>query len=379
MPEQSLFSEPELKFTSFEAPPSPMAALQELAHQDEEGCWELLSGVFQNLNQGIIVADRSGRVLVFNPVAEEIMGYRAREVVGRLSLWDFCEQCARPPLFRESLLQGQSFPEEEVEMTSRKARNASVGVKVTPLYGKNGTLVGALAAIRSLDELRAQEQERKSLVRLASIGRIISAVAHEINNPLQTVRTSLELSFDPRKSEARRHEYLQAADQEIARIARVIGQMRNFYRPNPGEKRPTDVHATLHEAIGMLGKRLHKASVEVQLQLAPQLPPVSLIDYQLEQVFLNLILNAVEAMPEGGCLTITSHVEGRRVVVAFSDSAEQLDPRHAASVFDPFANTGRVGELALGLSVSREIITELGGSIEIHPNSGNTLLVRLPY
>src|SRR6478672_828317 len=88
-----------------------LTALQELARQDQ-GFWELLAGVFDNLNQGIILADQNGRVVVFNQVAEKIMGYRAREVVGRQSLWDFCEECDQPPLFRESLVRGQSFPEE---------------------------------------------------------------------------------------------------------------------------------------------------------------------------------------------------------------------------------------------------------------------------
>lgn len=363
-------------------PPIEMApslsALQELARQDED-IWELLAGVFDNLSQGIILADRNGRVVVFNQVAEKIMGYRAAEVVGRQSLWDFCEECDQPPLFRESLLHGQSFPEEEVEMYAKDNRRGPVGVKVTPLYGQDGALKGALATIRSLEEIRAREREHKSLVRLASIGRIISAIAHEINNPLQTVRTSLELGLDPRKTPDRRQAYLETADQEITRISRVIGQMRNFYRPNPGQKQPTAVNDTLREALALLNKPIEQSGVEVSLELASGLPAVSLIDYQLQQVFLNLILNALEAMPEGGQMFISSRLEGSNVLVAFHDSAKPLHPRHAANLFDPFAAHGRGGELTLGLLVSREIITELGGSIEIQCDNGNTFVVRLPY
>ncbi len=356
-----------------------LPALQELAQHEQQGFWELLAGVFDSLTQGMIIADHNGRVVVFNKQAETIMGYQAAEVVGRLSLWDFCEECDKPPLFRESLLSGQSFPEEEVEMNVKDSRRGPVGVKVTPLYGQDGMLKGALATLRSLDEIRAREQERKSLVRLASIGRIISAIAHEINNPLQTVRTSLELGLDPRKTPARRRAYLQAADQEITRISRVIRQMRDFYRPNPGQKRPTDVNATLGEALDLLSKKLLQAEVEVELDLATDLPAVSLIDYQLEQVFLNLILNALETIPHNGKLIISTRVDHSHVLVAFHDSAEPLHPNHAANLFDPFAVEGRAGELALGLSVSHEIIHELGGSIEIQSDGGNTLLVRLPY
>jgi PAS domain S-box-containing protein len=377
MPNFISFSQSNNASQQIEMAPS-LTALQELARQNED-IWELLAGVFDNLSQGIILADRNGRVVVFNQAAEKIMGYQAAEVVGRQSLWDFCEECDRPPLFRESLLRGQSFPEEEVEMYAKDNRRGPVGVKVKPLYGQDGVLKGALATLRSLEESRAREREHKSLVRLASIGRIISAIAHEINNPLQTVRTSLELGLDPRKTPDRRQAYLETADQEITRISRVIGQMRDFYRPNPGQKHPTDVNDTLREALALLDKQIEQSGVEVNLELASNLPAVSLIDYQLQQVFLNLILNALEAMPEGGRLFISSQLEGSNVLVAFHDSAEPLHPHHAANLFDPFAANGRGGELALGLSVSREIITELGGSIEIQSDDGNTLVVRLPY
>ncbi len=355
-----------------------LAALQQLAHLEGPQFWEILVAVFDNLKRGLIVADRDGRVVVFNQSAQDMMGYRAGEVIGKLSLWDFCEDCNRPPLFPESLLQGRSFLEEEVEMTRKDGKGRPVGVKVTPLYGSGGILIGAMAALRSLDELRAREREHKSLVRMASIGRIISAIAHEINNPLQAVRTSIELGLDPRKSPQRRQEYLQTADHEITRIARVIGQMRDFYRPTPGEKQPTDVTLTLGQALGWLDKKIQQAKVEVDLDLSADLPTVSVIDYQLQQVFLNLILNALEAMPEGGRLTISGRLdpEGTTVLILFSDSAAPTDPAEAVNVFDPFAPHGRVGALALGLSVSREIITELGGSIE--PLDGNTVVVRLP-
>ncbi len=362
---------------------TPLAALQELARQDEDNFWELLSGVFSNLTQGIILADRQGRVMVFNQAAQDIMGYQASEVIGKHSLWDFCESCDRPPLFRESLLHGQSFPEEEVEMSGKNnwpVASSTIGVKVAPLYGRQGTLLGALATLRSLDQLRAREQERKSLMRMASIGRIISVVAHEINNPLQAVRTSLELGLDPRKTAARRRAYLATADKEIERISRVIGQMRRFYRPNPGEKRLTDVNLILREALALLDKQISRSAVQVELQLDANLPAVSIIDYQLQQVFLNLILNALEAMPDGGHLAISSRADqSGQVQIAFHDSAEALLPEHAADLFDPFAPNGRDGELALGLSVSREIITELGGNIEIWADNGNTLVVYLPY
>ncbi len=354
----------------------PLPALQKLAAQSGPRFWEILAGIFDGLDQGIIVTDRTGQVVVFNRAAEQIMAYRADEIIGRSSLWDFCEECNHPPLFRESLMQGNSFPEEEVEMSDK--HNRTVGVKVTALYAEGGRLEGALATIRSLDEIRQREQEQKSLVRLASIGRIISAVAHEINNPLQTVRTSLELALDPRKSQERRRHYLQTADQEISRIAQIIRQMRAFYRPTPGEKQQCNLNDKLHDAIHLLEKPLSEANVKVELALDPSISTISLIDYQLEQVLLNLILNAIETMPDGGQLVITtSYAEAGRIAISFTDNSSSLAHHQLERVFDPLENRRNTG-LGIGLSVSREIISEMGGTVEISAENGTTLTVYLP-
>ncbi len=356
-----------------------LAVLKQLAEQGGSGFWEMLGGVFDNLEQGIIIADRSGRVVVFNRLAEQIMGYQANEVVGHRSLWDFCDECDRPPLFRASLSSGNSFPEEEVEMAHKNNESTIVGVKVTALYGQDNRLEGALAVIRSLSEIRERESERKNLVRLAAIGRIISAVAHEINNPLQTVRTSLELALDPRKSAERRRQYLQAADQEINRISQVIGQMRSFYRPTPIEKQPSQLNDRVRSALNLLEKPLREAEVTVLMQLDEALPTVNLIDYQLEQVFLNLILNAIETLPDGGQLTISSQlIEPSRVAISFNtNTSNQHTPQRLEHIFDPLESRRNAG-LAIGLSVSREIIHEMGGTVEVSDVSGLTLTVYLP-
>jgi len=357
----------------------PLAALQEMAAQNGARFWGILAGVFDGLSQGIIVADHQGQIVVFNRVAEQVMGYRASEVIGHYSLWDLCGECSYPPIFRDNLLRGQSFPEEEVEMKGKHLQTPTVGVKVSPIYSPKGDLEGALATIRSLDEIQAREREQKNLVRLAAIGRIISAIAHEINNPLQTVRTSLELALDPRKSRERRSEYLKAADQEISRISHIIGQMRSFYRPTPGVKQPTNLNNKLQDAVSLLEKQLGKAHVEVKLELEPNLPAVYLVDYQLEQVFLNLILNAIDSMPNGGQLFITSsRVKLGQVAISFRDSTLSLDKGKLEHIFDPLENRNSIG-LGIGLSVSNEIISELDGSIEVLSKAvGTTLTVYLP-
>jgi|GEM_PF-2373911 len=353
-------------------------ALQEIAGTQQEQFPEMLLEVFDNLNQGIIVTNRNGRVIVFNKIAQQMMGYSAEEVIGRHSLWDFCDECGQPPLFRESLMNSRSFPDEEVEMNGKDG--TTLGVKVTPLYGhQRGELQGALATIRDLAETRARENQQKSLVRLASIGQLVSAIAHEINNPLQSIRTILELSQNPRKSATQRQEYLETADTEIGRIAHIISQMRNFYRPNPVSKSLTDVNATVLDALSLLEKPLSEAGVEVETRLAPKLPAVPLVDYQLEQVVLNLVLNALETMPKGGRLEVVTSRTQNGVSIIFWDNAPRAytqTGKSSETIFDPFE--GSRGSLSIGLSVSHEIIKEMGGRFDIDISDGTKLTVHLP-
>lgn len=355
-------------------------ALFEFAYNERDDFWPMLRTIFDSVNQGIIVANRYGRVTIFNQKAQQIMGYTTEDVVGRCLLWDFCDSCESPPVFQKSLMEGQCFPPTEIEMYTKDS-SVALGVRVTPLYNKDNELQGAVATIRDLGAWRARKREQRSLVRMASIGRIVSAIAHEINNPLQTVRTSLELGFDPRKSSERRQEYLRTADQEISRIAKIIGQMRKFYRPSAAEEIESDVNEVINDALYILEENLQKAGVEIQTNLAADLPLVQMVGYQLEQVFLNLLLNALETMPKGGKLRVESYRSDlNTITVSFTDNAELKNDISIEELFDPFAGN-RTDGLGLGLSVSQEIIAEVGGRIEAKltdPSGGYILTVYLP-
>lgn len=346
---------------------SSLFALQALAEREGYAFWDLLNEVFDSLPQGTIVTDNSGLVVIFNKAAETILGFEAKDIIGKRSLWDVFEP---PQWLRENLLLNQAFAQEEIKTFSRNGKHISLNIKPF-VHGETKNLQGTLTL---LSEYELVKPECKGLVNLAAVGRIISAMAHEINNPLQAIRTSLELSLDNRKSQARRQEYLQTAETEVSRISRLITQMRNFYRPIPGKSQPSDVHVVLHEALYKLS---NKNEVEIKLNLTPNLPKISLIDYQLQQVFINLISSILETAPQNGQLQIeSSWGENNMIAVSFKNNVSQANWHWTANLFDPFATVGQVAELALGLSVSYEIIREIGGSIELNPNN---LTIHLPY
>jgi PAS domain-containing protein len=236
-----------------------LAVLQEFAAACDSNFGEFLFSFFDKMPQALILADRTGQVVVFNRAAGILLGYQPEEVVGRCTLWDFCNGAATPPAFQAALQLGLQFPDEEVEMQARNARQGPFKALISGLYGQDGGLLGATANLGSPAEIRAAGQLSENPARQARISGLVSAIAHEINNPLQTLRTSLELGLDPRKTPHRRKGYLQAADQEISRIARTISLLQQFHPASGSEKLPGDGDFSVQAALDLLDQEIkHK-------------------------------------------------------------------------------------------------------------------------
>jgi two-component system sensor histidine kinase AtoS len=346
---------------------TPATKAQELAMQSE---------IFDNLDQGIIVTDNSGYITLFNRAAEELTGYEADEVVGQLCLWDFCDACQPSPLFRDNLEKGRSFAAEDVYIASKDDVNIKLGVRVTPLYGNTQALTGALAVIRDVSKKHAIEQNQRAFVRMAAIGRIVSAIAHEINNPLQSIRTILELSKNPKRTIEQRQKYLEAADAEINRIVSIIGQMRSFYRPTPTSAKPlADVNVIVLKTLASLEEVMAESEVQVEARLAPKLTQVRVMDYQLEQIMLNLIIQVLSNTTKGGKLSVTTGRISDSISIILYNSANS-GSEGISSLFEQYLNI-KAG-MSLGLSVSKEIIEEVGGKIELDTSEGIRVVVNLP-
>jgi PAS domain S-box-containing protein len=356
-----------------------VASLVKLAKENDNRFDELLTEVFNHINLGIIITDQNGLILLCNNLALEILGYNAEEIVGQYSLWDFCKDRETAPLFQECLKNGRSFPPEEVEMSGKSGMDFKVNVKVSPLYGKSNTLQGALAVIHDIHEQRAIEQYQKSMSRMSSIGRILSVIAHEINNPLQSIRTILELSRNPKRTSEQRQHYLEAADAEINRIVNTIGQLRSFYRPQvTAGKYFTDVNMTVLNTLASLESRLTESEVQVEARLAPKLSPVQVVDYQLEQILLNLTSHLLNVTAKNGRLALTTSRVSNGVSITLQNNTTYNSSmaNSLEAVFGPGKHSR--GGLNLGVSVSHEIVEEMGGRIEFEYNEGLRLTVYLP-
>jgi two-component system, NtrC family, sensor kinase len=280
--------------------------------------------------------------------------------------------------------------------------------------------------------LREREQAQSRLLhseKMSALGRLVASIAHEINNPLQSVQGCLTLAEEELDSipdalqqtcgecegmsvvqerEAGLRRYLEIVESEIERIAEIVRRMRDFYRPARDEMQPTDLHVVLESVLALVGKQLQYSHVTVERKWASSLPDVYVNPDHLRQVFLNLVLNAIDAMPSGGTLCIRTGLglenssQSSRVVraaggindqagepdgeqkrstvrIEFRDSGEGISPEVQARVFEPFFTTKQTGS-GLGLSISYGIIKSHNGQLEVtsQKGKGTTFTILLP-
>lgn len=230
------------------------------------------------------------------------------------------------------------------------------------------------------EEVERSQNQLIQAEKMAAVGRLAASLAHEINNPLQAIQNSLHLALHQALDEAKRRHFLEMAQQEVGRLVQIVRRMLDFYRPSSAMQL-LDVNRPVEDALAIASKRLQQAKIEVVARLTPDLPEVRGAANQLVQVFLNIIINAIEAMPDGGTLWVGTayHAERQQVVAAFRDNGTGITPEIRERLFEPF-HTSKPTGTGLGLAISYGIVERHGGAIAIEnpPGGGTTFIVRLP-
>jgi two-component system NtrC family sensor kinase len=232
---------------------------------------------------------------------------------------------------------------------------------------------------QQLDRLTKQQIGRSE--KLASIGRLAAGIAHEINNPLTGVLTFAHLIRDRQVDESQDREDVELIIQETQRAAEVVQGLLDFARERPVTKAQLDVNAVIQRIVRLVENQKEMRRVHIEQQYAENLPDILGDANQLQQVLLNLFLNAAAAMPEGGILSVATRVEDAQITIVVADDGCGIEPEHLDQIFDPFFTTKPVGQgTGLGLSVSYGIIDQHGGSIEVEsePGRGSVFTIRLP-
>jgi PAS domain S-box-containing protein len=257
---------------------------------------------------------------------------------------------------------------------------AQIGIQIGRVIERARVAARLEEQQRALAErLNATEAGMLQAARLAAVGQLAASIAHEINNPLYAARNCLALLEQETPEGAQASPFLGIARDELARIARIIERMREFYRPDRGTLAPCDIHGLIAETLELAGLNLHDQSIRVVFSPASNLPAILANGGQLRQVFLNLVLNAIEAMPAGGVLTVRTSVAAGATLIEVQDTGVGIPDDIRPRLFEPFF-TNKSNGTGLGLSISAHIVTQHGGRIEVEsiPGQGSTFRVILP-
>jgi two-component system NtrC family sensor kinase len=234
---------------------------------------------------------------------------------------------------------------------------------------------------RYAEQLARSQAQLIQSEKLAAMGRLTASIAHELNNPLQAIQNCLHLVLRRPLDNQKREQYLNMAQQEVTRLIETVQDQLDFYRPSSTQHHATDIHQAIEDVLALARKQLERGKVRVVKAYDPRLPLMNAAENQLKQVFLNLVINAVEAMPKGGELRIQTRTseDDEWLVIAFRDQGIGLSRNALIHLFEPFYTTKNTGT-GLGLSISYGIVEQHGGRLEVESElgQGSCFTVKLP-
>ncbi|MBI5033123.1 MAG: GAF domain-containing protein [Chloroflexi bacterium] len=244
-----------------------------------------------------------------------------------------------------------------------------------------GKVIGSVNVLQDITQEKAMQSQLVQAEKLAGIGRLAASLAHEINNPLQALQGCLDLALANLNNVEKQQRYLGIAKSEVERLGTMVQRMLDFYRPSKGSRGPMDLKALVDEVLTLSGKRLQHAKVTTKVEWNGTLPIIYGVANQIKQVFLNLVLNAVDAMPSGGELKIIGQVseDSQWVCTEFIDSGIGIASQNLDKIFEPFYTTKSTGT-GLGLGISHTIVASHGGRLTVDSTigKGTTFTVWLP-
>ncbi len=340
--------------------------------------------IIRHMTNGLIAVNRAGTVTACNPAASRMLNRPQDEILHRPIEQVFAGTPALQQVFRQTLAEGRPAVVRELTLHRGDGTSLPVSVSVAPMEaGQDGQKAsgGVVGVLEDLSDIKALEAERRRLDRLAALGEMAAVVAHEIRNPVAAIGAGVEYltrSVGPGSPE---YEGVQMVKNEIKRVNRIIEDILFMARPLSLNLSREDLTAIIAGVLQRFRPVLDSQGIAVQFDPPPDLPPLKVDRQRMEQVFGNLVANAIQAMPDGGRLTIQTEPvpADQGVTVTILDTGPGIPPEARPRIFEPFFTTRTKGT-GLGLPVARRIVEEHGGTIRVESgtNQGARFVIHLP-
>ena len=355
---------------------------------------EQLAGILQSAMDAIITVDADQRIVLFNPAAELMFRCPAAEAIGQ-PIERFI-----PARFHEAHRRHiHKFGEAHVTNRRMGALGAISGLRADGEEFPAEASISQVEAggqklytviLRDISERKKLEEQLRQTERLAELGTLASGMAHEIGTPMNVILGRAEF-LERKTKDPDTAKGLQTIVDQVERITRIMNQLLTFARRRPIARRPTDLNRVVEDALDMMRERFKRHSITVKTDLAPTLPKADVDSDQIGQVLLNLVINALHAMEDGGTLRVrtavvpvksqTGNHSADMIEISLSDSGHGIASEDLGKIFNPFFTTKDVGKgTGLGLTVVHGIVQEHGGHIHLESElqKGTTFHILLP-
>ena len=340
--------------------------------------------LIENASHGIISTDTDNIILSVNRAAEALYGYRADELIGKPVSILYSDR--NPKEYLRRLRMKMNRRENWDAELWRKKKNGEeilIWISTSYLFDEKGRIRNKISIERDITKVKQMEEELLHSAKLASLGEMAAGIAHEIKNPLTGIALGLEKLERSIPAESNGMQTVEKISREIKRINEIVSRLLDLSRKKKPELEMLHVNAVIRDVLLNITPLARQKRAAVHTELAPGLSPLEADMGQLYQVFLNLSLNAIQAMPKGGTLTIaTRELESngnRTLAISFADTGVGISRENLRRIFEPFYST-RKGGTGLGMSISHRIVQDHGGriSVESEPGHGTTITVLLP-
>lgn len=334
---------------------------------------------------GVIIANYAGTVVFINRGLQELAGGDLKKLEGKqldraVDALGLCMEGRRLQFGPgDSRPDAQDYEFERLQMKTFDGQLLEVNAIYGTVRDSENLPVGFVLVMEDLKRASEEEERVRRAEKLAAVGELAAAVAHEMRNPIGILAGSIQLIPQKLRDEAVLREFARVATEEMCRLNKTLDSLLKFARASEPQLAPQDLNALAREAVEFIRTYAEGQGVSLVEEYCPGLPRVIADPEHLRQAFLNLLINAIQAMPSGGTLTVkTRSVGGNYVQASFRDTGVGIDPKHHRSIFDPFFSTR--GSSGLGLALVHRIVDEHGGyvSFESSPGEGSVFYVNLP-
>ena len=335
--------------------------------------------IVESLEDGVLVTDVDDRVVRWNSAMVRMYGVLAEDAIGRT-----LDELFEAPVVDAVRAARRGSPDgatlSHLRLTTRgpeEPRALLVNATVAPLRSTDGLIAEAGGTIAMLADITSRVQMEEQLQiseKMASIGVLAAGVAHEVNTPLTGISSFTQMLLEGAAPDDPRTRLLEKIERQTFRAAKIVNSLLNLSRPAAAgltERAPVDVNTIIEDVLALLEHQLEIANIKVRRELAAGPVRVLGAEHTLQQVFLNLFLNARDAMPRGGWLSIATRQEDGRVITDVSDTGSGIAPENLARIYDPFFTTKATGQgTGLGLSITYGIVREHGGTLACESTVG---------